>query len=244
MSGHRTTGLRRPLLWFLDLDDTLHDASHAMFGAIDARMTDFVQHHLRLDRPAADALRRDYWRRYGATLVGLVRNHGVDADRFLRETHDFDPIALLRAESGLAHWGRRLSGRKVLLTNAPDHYAGAVLRGLGLHRHIGTRYAVEHMRIHGQLRPKPARSMLRAVLAREGVHGRSPAVRPVLVDDNAANLKAAHAAGFATVLLDHPAPPGRRRLAGAAYLDARVRSVKQLPALAARLRGRAVPASR
>jgi len=224
------------LVWFFDLDDTLHDASFAMFDAIDARMTAFVQRQLALERPAADALRRHYWLRYGATFVGLVRNHRIDAHQFLRETHDFDVPALLRAERGLAHLGRRLHERKVLLTNAPRQYAAQVLHGIGLHRHIATRYAVENMRIHGHYRPKPSGSMFRAVLAREGLHGRSPAARPVLVDDNAANLKAARAAGFATVLIDRPSGTGPRRLAGGAFVDARIRSVKRLPALAARLR--------
>ncbi len=227
---------RVPLVWFFDLDDTLHDASHAMFAAIDARMTDFVQRHLALERPAADALRRDYWLRYGATLVGLLRHHRVDPQRFLRDTHDFDVAALLRAERGLAFLGRRLVDRKVLLTNAPLDYAGQVLRGIGLHRHIATRYAVEHMRVHGQYRPKPSRSMFRAVLVREGLGGRTPPARPVLVDDNAANLKAARAAGFAAIRVDRRNRAGPRRLAGGAYLSGRIRSVKQLPALAARLR--------
>ncbi|MFM2446478.1 MAG: hypothetical protein RI936_925, partial [Pseudomonadota bacterium] len=66
-------------VWFFDLDDTLHDASHAIFRAIDARMTDYVQHHLAVDRPEANRIRRHYWLRYGATLLGLVRHHGVDA---------------------------------------------------------------------------------------------------------------------------------------------------------------------
>ena len=227
---------RRPAVWFLDLDDTLHDASHAMFAAIDTRMTDFVQRHLGLDRPGADALRQHYWQRYGATLLGLVRHHGVDPHRFLRETHDFDVMALLRAERGLRALGRRLAGRKVLLTNAPDDYAARVLRGIGLHRHIDARYAVEHMRVHGQYRPKPSRAMLRAMLVREGLGGRHAAARPVLVDDNRANLRAARAAGFATVLVLPPARAAHRGLPGGAYIDARVRSVRQLPALAARLR--------
>ena len=226
----------RRLVWFLDLDDTLHDASHAMFGAIDRRMTDFLQQHLGLDRAAADALRRDYWLRYGATLVGLVRHHRVDPQRFLDETHDFDIPALLRAERGLRTLGRRLADRKVLLTNSPALYAGRVLLGIGLDRHIRTRYAVEDMRVHGQYRPKPAPGLFRAVLARERIGGRFAGARPVLVDDNAANLKAARAAGFATVLVARPRPDGARRLAGSAYLTARVRSVRQLPALAARLR--------
>ena len=146
----------RPLVWFFDLDDTLHDASHSIFGAIDARMTDFVQRHLNVDRPQADALRRAYWQRYGATLLGLIRHHQVDPHRFLRETHDFDIAALLRAERGLAHLGRRLAGRKVLLTNAPDDYAGQVLRGIGLHRHISAR----------EIRPRRSSSSCEAGMAR------------------------------------------------------------------------------
>ncbi len=206
-----------------------------MFGAIDRRMTDFLQHHLGLDRNAADFLRRDYWLRYGATLVGLVRHHRVDPQRFLDETHDFDVSRLLRAERGMRTLGRRLHGRKILLTNSPAAYAGRVLRGIGLHRHITTRYAVEDMRVHGQYRPKPAPSLFRAILARERIGRGSAGVRAVLVDDNAGNLKAARAAGFATVMVS-PAERGvRRRLAGAAYLSARLRSIRQLPALAARL---------
>jgi putative hydrolase of the HAD superfamily len=230
----------RPLVWFFDLDDTLHDASHAVFGAIDARMTDYLQRHLGLARGAADRLRRDYWLRYGATLVGLMRHHRVDARHFLDETHDFDVMALLRAERGLALLGRALPGRKVLLTNSPADYAGRVLRGIGLHRHITRRYAVEDMRLHGHYRPKPALSLFRAMLARERIGGRTARAQAVLVDDNAANLRAARAAGFATVLVTRPAAPGARRRAAGAYVGARIRSVKQLPALAARLRaGRA-----
>lgn len=227
------------IVWFFDLDDTLHDASHAMFEAIDLRMTEYLQANLHVSRAEADRMRQEYWQRYGATLLGLVRHHHVNPQRFLRETHDFDISGFLRAERGLERMGRRLPGRKVLLTNAPLGYAERVLRGIGLHRHITTRYSVESMRVHGQYRPKPARSMLRAMLAREKLGGRSRGVRAVLVDDNMRNLKAAYAEGFATVLMARKRPSGLRRLPGGAYVMARVRSVQQLPALARRLtRGR------
>ena len=224
------------MVWFLDLDDTLHDASPAMFGAIDVRMTDFLERHLQISRAQADFLRRDYWLRYGATLVGLARHHRVDIQRFLDETHDFDIAGLLRAERGMEHLGRRLPGRKVLLTNAPQRYAGTVLRGIGLHRHITTRYSVEDMRVHGHYRPKPALSLFRAIRIRERMGGRNARATAILVDDNAANLKAARAAGFATVLFVRPATDGPRRIRGTGYVDARIRSVRDLPALAARLR--------
>ena len=160
-------------------------------------MTDFVARELDLSRDAADALRRAYWRRYGATLLGLVRHHGVKPAHFLREAHDFDAAALVRAERGLTRLFRRLPGRKILLTNAPQAYAGSVLRKLALHRHFGTRYTIESMRIHGSLRPKPSKPMLRALLARERIR----AADAVLVEDSVVNLKSARALGLRTVLV-------------------------------------------
>lgn len=227
----------RPV-YFFDLDDTLHDASHAMFRQIDTRMTDFVERHLQVDRDEANRLRTLYWHRYGATLLGLVRHHAVDPAHFLHETHDFDVAAFIRAERGLTRLFARLPGRKVLLTNAPLAYASAVLRALAVHRHFGARYTIERMRVHGSFRPKPSRLMLRAMLARERV----PAARAVLVEDSPANLKAARSLGFRTVLMTgHGTPlaggagcaPRRRRVGRAGLL---IRSLHELPHGVARLR--------
>ncbi len=214
---------RRPV-WLFDLDDTLHDASHAIFRTIDHRMTEYVARELDVARDEANRLRTLYWRRYGATLLGLVRHHGVDAHHFLRETHDFDIAGLMRAERGLARLFARLPGRKVLLTNAPRAYAGSVLRELRLHAHIGTRYTIERMRIHGSFRPKPSRLMLRAMLARERIR----AGDAVLIEDSARNLKAARSLGLKTVLINrHGAQPAHRRLAGS-YVGLRIHTLHAL----------------
>jgi putative hydrolase of the HAD superfamily len=224
-------------VFFFDLDDTLHDASHSIFRQIDRRMTDYVERHLDVDRDEANRLRTLYWRRYGATMLGLVRHHAVDPAHFLHETHDFDVAALVRAERGLTRLFARLPGRKVLLTNAPMAYASAVLRELAVHRHFGARYTIEKMRVHGTFRPKPSRMMLRAMLARERV----TAADAVLVEDSTANLKAARALGFRTVLMTgHGTPMAggggsamRRRVARAGLV---IRSLHQLPHGLARLR--------
>jgi putative hydrolase of the HAD superfamily len=220
--------VKRPAVWFFDLDNTLHDASHAIFGTIDRRMTDYVARHLALDEPEANRLRLTYWRRYGATMLGLIRHHAIDPHHFLRETHDFDVAGLMRAERGLARLFARVRGRKVLLTNAPDRYARAVVRELALHRRqLGARYAIEHMRVHGTFRPKPSTSLLRRMLAREGLAGRGNAGRAVLVEDSLPNLKAARSAGFRTVLLTRHRRAGAH--AGAAYVDVRLSSLHRLP---------------
>lgn len=187
-------------------------------------MTDYVERELGVGRDEANRLRMLYWRRYGATLLGLVRHHAVDPHRFLRETHNFDVAGLLRAERGLARLFARLPGRKLLLTNAPLAYAGTVVRELGLHRHIGARYTIERMRIHGSLRPKPSRLMLRAMLARERISPRGA----VLVEDSAANLKSARALGLRTVLITRHGPKGARGHAGGSYVGLRIHSLHEL----------------
>ncbi len=136
----------RPV-WLFDLDNTLHHASYAIFPRINIAMTDFIVRELGLPREEADRLRTAYTRRYGTVLVGLMRRHGIDAGAFLDEVHHFETLAgLVRTERGLAQTLRRLPGRKILFTNAPETYARAVLDMLGLDRAFERVIAVEQMR--------------------------------------------------------------------------------------------------
>lgn len=225
--------LKQPV-WFFDLDDTLHQASAGIFGLIDGQMTAYLVQHLQVSVLEADQLRRDYWHRYGATLLGLIKHHDINPHHFLAQTHDFDVVPHLNAESGLRRWARRLSGQKILLTNSPSDYAKRVLLGIGLRHVFDHFYAIENMRIHGHFRPKPSRSLFRALKRRHSRGKGGVSVRPILVDDNLDNLKAARAEGYATVLVSQRgtasyARPGQaRRLPGLSYVDLRVRSVKLL----------------
>lgn len=189
------------LLWLFDLDNTLHDASHAIFPAINANMNAYIAKVFARaghasDADAADAARLDYLKRYGATLFGMVKHHQVSEAEFLHEAHRFDDLhSMIRAERGLGRLFRRLPGRKILLTNAPRRYAHDVVRHLGLHRHFAEHVPIESMRVHGHLHPKPSKRLLRKLLAKH----RLPASRCVLVEDTARNLKAAKALGLRTV---------------------------------------------
>ena len=58
-------------VWLFDLDDTLHDASSASLPGLHRSFGEYIQQHLGLTKEESDALRRRYWLRYGATLLGL-----------------------------------------------------------------------------------------------------------------------------------------------------------------------------
>ncbi|MFL9924250.1 pyrimidine 5'-nucleotidase [Herbaspirillum lusitanum] len=236
-------------LWLFDLDNTLHDASHAIFPAINVNMNRFMTRVLeeageQADVDTVNALRRHYWKLYGATLLGMVRHHRVSIGEFLEEAHKFDDLTgMMRAERGIGRWLRRLPGKKILLTNAPILYARQVLRHLGLHRHFSRHISIESMHVHRQLRPKPSRSMLRKLLAREGVSAR----RCVLVEDTEVNLKSARELGVRTAwvtqyLLGDAQTPNatalQRRSKHPAYVDVKVRSVRHLARRLPQLGGR------
>ncbi|MDE2612289.1 MAG: HAD-IA family hydrolase [Burkholderiales bacterium] len=218
-----------PAVWLFDLDDTLHDAQSASMPHLRVAFGLYIEQHLQLSTEQSDALRRRYWLRYGATLLGLVRHHGVDAGHFLHHTHLLPGLeGRVRGHAADFAALARLPGRKVVLTNAPAAYAARVLGVLGIARHFDQVLSIEDMHMFGELRPKPDARMLRRVAARLGV----PPSRCVLVEDTLAHQKAARRIGMGTVWMQRwlaPAAPVRHRPAGRpAYVDRRVGSLNRL----------------
>jgi len=182
--------------WLFDLDDTLHDASHSSFGPTSLAMTEYIARHLQLSHDEAWALRQHYWKRYGATLTGLVRHHGIKASHFLEETHLLPGLeARLRTSAHDRAALRRLPGRKFILTNAPRSYALRVLGALRLTSAFDGVICIEDMRMFGELRPKPDARMFRHMAARL----KTPPSRCVLVEDTLAHQRSARAVGMRTV---------------------------------------------
>jgi putative hydrolase of the HAD superfamily len=56
-----------------------------------------MERELALTRAEAEHLRGRYWQRYGATLLGLVRHHGVKAAHFLHDTHALPGLGSVNA---------------------------------------------------------------------------------------------------------------------------------------------------
>ena len=202
-------------LWIFDLDNTLHNAMPHIFPHINRSMTAYLQRHLHLDEAEASALCMHYWQRYGATLSGLMRHHGTDPDHFLWHTHQFPdlPQMVLR-EPRLRHVLKALPGRKVVFSNAPQHYVHAVLKLLRVADLFDDVMAVEHTRY----RPKPDNFGFMRLMKKHGVK----AAQCMMVEDSPENLRAAKRLGMRTVWVN----AGTK---GAPYVDVKIRDVMQLP---------------
>jgi putative hydrolase of the HAD superfamily len=208
-------------VWVFDLDNTLHNATPHIFPHINRGMTAYLQQHLGLNEQAAGELRKHYWLRYGATLSGMMKHHGTDPEHFLWHTHQFPELhKMVLREPLLRHMLKQLPGKKLVFSNAPHHYAQAVLKLLRIDDLFDDVFAIEH----AQYRPKPQMAGFMRLLRK---HRLNPA-RCVMVEDSAENLQAAKRLGMRTVWVDHTTR-------SPAYVDVKVRDVMELPRALSRL---------
>ena len=204
-------------VWIFDLDNTLHDASARIFPAMHEQINAFLRREFGIDESGADTMRQQLWRRYGTTLNGLMRHHGTDPRRFLRETHVFPELGeLVVHENALQHALARLGGLKLVFSNAPRHYVEEVLGAMRLSRYFDGVYTIEDTRYRG----KPALHGFRLLLRKHNLD----AHRCAFIDDVLENLRTARRLGMSTVWVSR----AKRRVP---FVDLRVASVLDLPRL-------------
>ncbi len=208
-------------VWLFDLDNTLHNAAAHVFPHINRSMTAYLQEHLQLGEDAANALRVEYWQRYGATLSGLMKHHGTDPDHFLWHTHQFPELHnMVLREPRLRNVLKQLPGKKVVFSNAPEHYAKAVLKLLRIDDLFDDVFAIEHSRY----KPKPQTAGFRRLLRKHRLN----AAQCVMVEDSAENLQTAKRLGMKTVWVSDA-------LRAPAYVDVKIRDVLELPRAVSKL---------
>jgi putative hydrolase of the HAD superfamily len=145
-------------------------------------------------------VQKDYYRRYGTTMRGLMTEHGIDPDAYLDYVHEIDHSPL-QPNPILGAAIEKLPGRKLVLTNGTRKHADAVMRRLDIHRHFEDVFDI----VAAELEPKPSKITYDRFLARHGVDPEKAA----MFEDLARNLEVPHALGMATVLV---VPEGQREM--------------------------------
>ncbi|SCZ68794.1 putative hydrolase of the HAD superfamily [Epibacterium ulvae] len=161
-------------------------------------MTRYVVETLGVSEAEADHLRATYWRQYGTTLAGLMREHQIDPDPYLVAVHDVDMSHLTPAPDLAGHIAA-LPGRKIVYTNGSAPYAQRVLAARGLDGLFDDVFGVEH----ANYQPKPERAAFDMVFNRAGVVPEQAA----MFEDDPRNLAAPHALGMRTVHVAERAKP-------------------------------------
>jgi putative hydrolase of the HAD superfamily len=182
--------------WVFDLDNTLYPHDLNLWQQIDDRIRAFVSNFLKVTRDEAFRVQKDYYRRYGTTMRGLMAEHGLKPDDFLEFVHQIDHSPL-QPDPALGAAIERLPGRKLILTNGTRKHAEAVMRRLEIHHHFEDVFDIAA----ADLDPKPLPKVYDRFLHKHGVDPRKAA----MFEDLARNLEVPHSLGMATVLVVPPA---------------------------------------
>ena len=187
--------------WIFDLDNTLYPAESNLFAQVDRRMGEFIASYLDMLPDEARRLQKHYYRTFGTTLAGLMKQHGVKPSDFLDYVHDID-LSPIQPAPDLAEAAKTLPGKRYIFTNGSRWHAERVAEKLGVLHCFDDIFDIAS----SDYIPKPTRHAFDRFCA---THGIAPD-RSAMFEDLPHNLEPAHAMGMITVLVhssyaDHPA---------------------------------------
>jgi len=178
--------------WIFDLDNTLYPASIDLFGQINVKMSNYIMNLLDVNKVEADKMRAEYWKKYGTSLAGLMRNYKIDPDDFLNNVHDID-FSVLPKDLNLFEALNNLSGRKLVYTNGTAPYAREVLEYRGLLNVFDEIYGIED----ANYVPKPFPEAFEIIFSKANIeHNRS-----AMFEDEVRNLEVPFKLGLKTILV-------------------------------------------
>ena len=179
--------------WIFDLDNTLYSADSGIFQQVSTLMGEFVAKHLKINIKEAKKIQRKYYKKHGTTLRGLMDNHGVDPDLFLKEVHNLD-YSIVNPNNELTESLKSLNGEKFIFTNANKKHAGIILDKL----QIADLFAgIFDIKMANYI-PKPEIEPYEKLIETYNINPH----RAAMFDDIAKNLVPASKIGFTTVWID------------------------------------------
>src|ERR1700732_3599318 len=178
--------------WVFDLDNTLYPHHVNLWQQVDQRIREFGSAWLKVSADEARRIQKDYYRRYGTTMRGMMTEHGLPADDYLAYVHKIDHSPL-EPNPAMGKAIAKLPGRKLILTNGSTDHADKVLERLGLMAHFEAVFDI----IAAELEPKPAPQTYQKFLKDHCVDP----LKSAMFEDLARNLVVPHQLGMTTVLV-------------------------------------------
>jgi len=185
-------GLKKIDTWVFDLDNTLYPASKPVFSQIDKKMQSFIAARLSITRANALKLQKKYYKQYGTTLFGLMKNHNVNAEEFLEYVHDID-YSVLNRENELKNAIDTLQGRKIIYTNGSHEHATNTLKALGINDCFHSIYDITA----SDYMPKPRNAAFKSFIKKYNITPN----HTLMFEDSLKNLETAHKLGIMTALI-------------------------------------------
>ncbi len=183
----------------LDLDGVCYGSHNGypldkVFGMISNRMTLFIKEKLNLNDKEAKELQTNYFYKYNTSLNGLMLNHNVIGEEFLKFVHDVD-ISFMKEDKVMRNELEQLNMEKFIFTNGSAEHAENILTHLGVYDLFG-REKVFDIQDAGYV-PKPNAKTFDKMVNKFGINPKET----IYIEDIARNLGIGFERGCTTVWL-------------------------------------------
>ncbi len=186
-----THNLNEIKTWIFDLDNTLYPASSNLFDQISKNMTRYIVRELKVNFHDAYVIQKTYFKEYGTTMRGLMKNHHIDPNDFLEFVHNIDLSIIEKNNEALNQALERLPGEKVIFTNGSKRHAENVTSHLGIHKQFKAIFDI----VDANFTPKPEKRIYKVLLEKLNIDP----CESVMVEDMARNLIPASQLGMTTI---------------------------------------------
>jgi putative hydrolase of the HAD superfamily len=157
-------------------------------------MTLFIKEKLNLNDKEAKELQTNYFYKYNTSLNGLMLNHNVIGEEFLKFVHDVD-ISFMKEDKVMRNELEQLNMEKFIFTNGSAEHAENILTHLGVYDLFG-REKVFDIQDAGYV-PKPNAKTFDKMVNKFGINPKET----IYIEDIARNLSIGFERGCTTVWL-------------------------------------------
>ena len=189
--------LKKIKYWLFDLDNTLYSGDTKVFDQVDKKMSRFISEKLNVSIEEAKKIQKNYFHEYNTTLNGMIKNHEIDADEFLKFVHDVD-LSFLKEDIPLKKEITKLIGKKIIFTNGSKAHAANVTKRIGIDKLFDGVFDI----VESDFIPKPSIEPYRKIIENYKIEPQYC----IFFEDIARNLKPAYELGMKTVWIKNDEP--------------------------------------
>lgn len=115
-----------------DLDDTLYQRGTGPIDEVEKNINKFVMNFFDLSEYEAVNIRKQYSKKYGTTLRGLIAEHKIKIEDYINAVYDVNVTKYLSKDEMLIEILKSINIKKYILTNSHIGYALRVLEALNI----------------------------------------------------------------------------------------------------------------
>jgi putative hydrolase of the HAD superfamily len=176
-----------------DLDNTLYPPETGLLQNVSNNISKFIEKKLRLSEKEANILREKYKEKYGITLSGLIKHHGIDFNEFDKFVYNINYESKLKKDNNLYNILKRINLKKIIYTNSGEIHSLKVLKQLGLDNLFDDVITIEKLNFLA----KPTKESITYFLKLTSVKPKNS----LFFEDSETNLFAAEQFGFKTAIV-------------------------------------------